>query len=70
MSTTRERIGGAMLHPELRAEGDPDAIIRDGRRLDHAEAASKPLPPSASPRTSSACRWFMTSPSVNSSHRA
>jgi L-lactate dehydrogenase complex protein LldF len=34
---------GAMLHPELRAEGDPDAIIRDGRRLDHAEGASKPL---------------------------
>ena len=33
---------GAMLHPELLA-GDRDAIFRDGRRLDHAEAASKPL---------------------------
>src|ERR1700720_555914 len=43
MSTIRERIDSAMLHPELRAEGDPDAIIRDGRRLDHAEGASKPL---------------------------
>jgi L-lactate dehydrogenase complex protein LldF len=45
MSTARERTDddGAMLHPELRAEHDPDAIIRDGRRLDHAEATSKPL---------------------------
>lgn len=34
-----------MLHPELRAEHDPDAIIRDGRRLDHAEGLSKPLRP-------------------------
>src|ERR1700720_2573492 len=33
----------AMLHPELRAVNDPDAILRDGRRLDHAEGASKPL---------------------------
>jgi len=32
-----------MLHPELRAEHDPNAIIRDGRRLDHAEGTSKPL---------------------------
>ncbi len=32
-----------MLHPELRAPDDSDSIIRDGRRLDHAEAASKPL---------------------------
>jgi L-lactate dehydrogenase complex protein LldF len=32
----------AMLHPEL-LEDDRDAIYRDGRRLDHAEAASKPL---------------------------
>jgi L-lactate dehydrogenase complex protein LldF len=43
MSTIRERIDSAMLHPELRAEGDPDAIIRDGCRLDHAEGTSKPL---------------------------
>jgi len=42
-----------MLHPELRAEHDPDAIIRDGRRLDHAEGLSKPLrppPPEPQPR--------------------
>jgi L-lactate dehydrogenase complex protein LldF len=43
MTTTSERIDGAMLHPELRVECDPDAIIRDGRRLDHAEGTSKPL---------------------------
>src|SRR3981189_886328 len=43
MSTTREQIGSAMLHSELRAEVDPDAIIRGGRRLDHAEGTSKPL---------------------------
>ena len=51
MSTAREKTDddGAMLHPELRAEDDPDAIIRDGRRLDHAEGASKPLRPPASP---------------------
>ncbi len=38
MTTAREKIvdGGAMLHPELRAEDDPEAILRDGRRLDHA----------------------------------
>ena len=28
-----------MLHPELLAKDDSDAIVRDGRRLDHAEAA-------------------------------
>ena len=54
MSTAREnRSDGAMLHPELRAENDPDAIVRDGRRLDHAEGASKPLrpqPPEPQPR--------------------
>ena len=33
----------AMLHPELVAGDDPHAIIRDGRRLDHAEGASQPL---------------------------
>jgi L-lactate dehydrogenase complex protein LldF len=43
MTTTSERIDGAMLHPELRVGCDPDAIIRDGRRLDHAEGTSKPL---------------------------
>ena len=50
MSTTRERTGSAMLHPELRAKGDPDAIIRDGRRLDHAEGTSKPLRPAPEPQ--------------------
>ena len=45
MSIARERADdqGAMLHPELQAEHDPDAIIRDGRRLDHAEGTSRPL---------------------------
>src|SRR5438045_2132112 len=33
----------AMLHPELLAPSDAHAIVRDGSRLDHAEAASKPL---------------------------
>jgi L-lactate dehydrogenase complex protein LldF len=33
----------AMLHPELLAQDDANSIIRDGRRLDHAEAASKRL---------------------------
>ena len=33
----------AMLHPELLAADNGDAIVRDGHRLDHAEAASKPL---------------------------
>jgi L-lactate dehydrogenase complex protein LldF len=32
-----------MLHPELLASDDRDAIYRDGRRLDHAEGSSKPL---------------------------
>src|SRR3981189_3053283 len=50
MSTIRERIDGAMLHPELRAEGDPDAIIRDGRHLDHAGGTSKPLRPVPEPQ--------------------
>jgi L-lactate dehydrogenase complex protein LldF len=31
------------LHPELLAPDDPDAIVRNGRRLDHAEGASEPL---------------------------
>ena len=32
-----------MLHPELLVLDDQDAICREGRRLDHAEATSKPL---------------------------
>jgi L-lactate dehydrogenase complex protein LldF len=32
-----------MLHPELLARDDRDAIHRGGHRLDHAEGASKPL---------------------------
>src|SRR6516162_10339246 len=32
-----------MLYPELLAPFDMHAIMRDGQRLDHAEAASKPL---------------------------
>jgi L-lactate dehydrogenase complex protein LldF len=44
MNTTPDPVdSGGMLHPELRAEHDPNSIMRDGRRLDHAEAASKPL---------------------------
>ena len=41
-----------MLHPELLAHDDPDAIIRGGQRLDHAEGTSKPLrpPPEPPPR--------------------
>ena len=48
----KETPDSPMLHPELRAAGDPDAIIRDGRRLDHAEGTSKPLrrPPEPQPR--------------------
>ncbi len=30
MSTTLDQTEGRMLHSELRAESDPDAIIRDG----------------------------------------
>jgi L-lactate dehydrogenase complex protein LldF len=33
----------AILHPELLTQDDADSVIRDGRRLDHAEAASRPL---------------------------
>jgi len=41
-----------ILHPELLAHDDPDAIYRDGRRLDHAEGTSQPLrvPPEKQPR--------------------
>jgi L-lactate dehydrogenase complex protein LldF len=33
----------AMLHPELLAQDDGNSVTRDGHRLDHAEATSKPL---------------------------
>jgi L-lactate dehydrogenase complex protein LldF len=39
-----------MLHPELRAHDDPDAIVRSGHRLDHAEGTSKPLKPRPEPQ--------------------
>jgi L-lactate dehydrogenase complex protein LldF len=41
-----------ILHPEMLAHDDPDAIHRDGRRLDHSEGTSKPLrvPPEPQPR--------------------
>lgn len=39
-----------MLYPELVVRDDRDAIVRDGRRLDHAEGASKTLRPSAEPQ--------------------
>src|SRR5215467_1878536 len=32
-----------MLYPELLAPFDPEAILRDGRRLDHGAGTSKPL---------------------------
>src|SRR4029077_7942914 len=38
-----------MLHHELLARDDRDAIYRDGHRLDHAEGASKPLRARAEP---------------------
>ncbi len=34
---------GTIPRPDLTAHEDPDAIYRDGRRLDHAEGSSKPL---------------------------
>jgi L-lactate dehydrogenase complex protein LldF len=44
MSTAPDPTGsGGMLYPELRAEHDPNAIMREGRRLDHAEGTSKPM---------------------------
>jgi L-lactate dehydrogenase complex protein LldG len=51
MSTGREgnNDGGGTPHPEPRAD-DPDVILRDGRRLDHAEGASKPLRSASDPR--------------------
>jgi L-lactate dehydrogenase complex protein LldF len=38
------------LHPELLAPDDPDAIVRNGRRLDHAEGASIALHPAPEPQ--------------------
>ena len=32
-----------MLHSQLHADSDADAIVHNGKRLDHAEGASKPL---------------------------
>jgi L-lactate dehydrogenase complex protein LldF len=43
MSPHPEPSTGAMLHPELQAQDNTDAIFRNGRRLDHAEGTSKPL---------------------------
>src|SRR5271165_3066037 len=45
MSTnpTKPEGEGGMLHPELLAGEDRDAIYRGGRRLDHGAGASKPL---------------------------
>ena len=45
-------VAQGMLHPELLAPDDRDAIYRSGRRLDHAEGTSKPLrpPPEPQPR--------------------
>ena len=45
MSTQQTRSGdnGLLLHPELLARDDGDAIYRNGHRLDHAEGLSKPL---------------------------
>ena len=36
---------GLMLHPELRAEHEPNAIIRDGRRLDQGDPCRAPWRP-------------------------
>ena len=43
MSARPEPSEAPMLHPELKTQNDPDAIVRGGRRLDHAEGTSKPL---------------------------
>lgn len=44
MTNPAEQLSGsAMLHPEMVAADDTQAIYRDGHRLDHAEGASKPL---------------------------
>ncbi len=41
MSTNSpDGTASAMLHPELLAHEDRDAIYRGGRRLDHAEGTS------------------------------
>jgi len=38
------------LHPELLAQHDPEAILRDGQRVDHAEGTSNPPRPEPQPR--------------------
>src|SRR5580704_1935035 len=45
MTITSESTGDAssMLHPELCADHDEAPTSPDGRRLDHAEGAAKPL---------------------------
>src|SRR6516165_10357718 len=43
MNPTQQSSEPRMLHPELKANDDADAVVRNGRRLDHAEASSKPL---------------------------
>ena len=51
MTALTQQSEPSMLHPEIHAEHDPDAIVRNGRRLDHAEASSMPLrSPESQPR--------------------
>src|SRR3977135_4498040 len=50
MSTTRQRTDNAMLHPEMRAGADPDAIIRGAPPREHARATAKPLRPAPEPQ--------------------
>src|SRR5271157_5412644 len=53
MSAPQRPSEAPIIHPELKAQDDPDAIVRGGRRLDHAEGTSKPLrtqPPEKQPR--------------------
>ena len=47
MTSHPQPSGGepAMLHPEVKAETDTYTVVRNGRRLDHAEASSKALRP-------------------------
>jgi L-lactate dehydrogenase complex protein LldF len=43
-----------ILHPELLTEDGADSIVHDGHRLDHAEAATKPLRSRPEPQPGSA----------------
>ncbi len=43
MSSPAKPSEPSMLHPELGAPDDADAIHKNGRRLDHAEGSSRPL---------------------------